>query len=150
MLKKASSGVPCLRRSASRRQVAFLPCSRTESTLRASNNGELQRDLASNSRPCWTDFFDHSPRLLTSISPRTFTCHRREKFNKPIMFVQPIFSILLASALALIFFTGCSEPSEWDRQWEAIQDHLHAGDLAQAQIQLQTILPSIREKCPSD
>ncbi len=99
MLKKAASGV-----------LALLPCSCTESTLRASNNGEPQRDLASNSRPCWTDFFDHSPRLLTSISPRTFTYHRREKFNKPIMFVQPIFSILLASALTLLFFTGCSGP----------------------------------------
>ena len=67
-----------------------------------------------------------------------------------IMFVQPIFSILLASALALIFFTGCPAPSEWDHQWEAIQDRIRAGDLAQAQTQLQAILPSIREKGPSD
>jgi len=66
------------------------------------------------------------------------------------MFIQPLFSILLASALALIFFTDCSAPSEWDHQWEAIQDSIRAGDLAQAQTQLQAILPSIREKGPSD
>jgi tetratricopeptide (TPR) repeat protein len=66
------------------------------------------------------------------------------------MFVQPISSILLSSALALIFFTGCPAPSEWDHQWEAIQDRIRAGDLAQAKIQLHTILPSIREKGPSD
>ena len=66
------------------------------------------------------------------------------------MVVQPRFSIHLASALALIFFTGCSAPSEWDHQWEAIQDRIRAGDLAQAQTQLQAILPSIREKGPSD
>jgi len=67
-----------------------------------------------------------------------------------IMFVQAIFSIFFASALALIFFTGCPAPSEWDHQWEAIQDRIRAGDLAQAQTQLQAILPSIREKGPSD
>ena len=39
MLKKAASGV-----------LALLPCSRTESTLRASKW----------LRPCWTDFFEHS------------------------------------------------------------------------------------------
>ena len=39
MLKKAASGV-----------LAFLPCSRTESTLRSSIR----------LRPCWTDFFEHS------------------------------------------------------------------------------------------
>jgi hypothetical protein len=40
MLKKAASGV-----------LTFLPCSRTKSTLRASKG----------LRPCWTDFFEHSP-----------------------------------------------------------------------------------------
>jgi len=63
MLKKAASGV-----------LALFPCSRTESTLRASKG----------LRPCWTDFFNHSPPLLTSIVCRAFTCHRREIFNKPI------------------------------------------------------------------
>lgn len=66
------------------------------------------------------------------------------------MFTQPIFSILLASTLPLIFFTGCSAPSEWDHQWEAIQNRIRAGDLAQAQAQLQAILPSIRKKGPTD
>jgi len=40
MLKKAASGV-----------LALLPCSRTESTLRASKG----------LRPCWTDFFEQFP-----------------------------------------------------------------------------------------
>ncbi len=64
MLKKAASGV-----------LALVPCSRTGSTLRAPKG----------LRPCWTDFFDHSPRLLTSMAPRAFTCPGREIFNKPIM-----------------------------------------------------------------
>ncbi len=66
------------------------------------------------------------------------------------MFVQPIVSIILAAALALTFFTGCPSPSEWDQQWEAIQTSIRTGDLSQAKIQLQTILPSIRRKGPSD
>jgi hypothetical protein len=40
MLKKAASGV-----------LALLSCSRTKSTLRATKG----------LRPCWTDFFEHSP-----------------------------------------------------------------------------------------
>ncbi len=44
MLKKAASGV-----------LAILPCSRTKSTLRASKW----------LRPCWTDFFEHSPSLMS-------------------------------------------------------------------------------------
>jgi len=63
MLKKAASGV-----------LALFPCSRTEYTLRASKG----------LRPCWTDFFNHSPPLLTSIVCRAFTCHRREIFNRPL------------------------------------------------------------------
>jgi len=66
------------------------------------------------------------------------------------MIVQPNFAIFLISALALIIFTGCPAPSEWDNQWEAIQDRIRAGDLDQAQSQLQAILPSIRKKGPSD
>jgi hypothetical protein len=64
MLKKAASGV-----------LTFFPCSRTGSTLRTSNtkgspSGMSQairglRDLAGNSRPCWTDIFEHSGRLLS-------------------------------------------------------------------------------------
>jgi hypothetical protein len=47
MLKKAASGV-----------LALLPCSRTESTLRAPKG----------LRPCWTDFFEHSPQLMRTVS----------------------------------------------------------------------------------
>ena len=43
MLKKAASGV-----------LALLPCSRTESTLRASKG----------LRPCWTNFFEQSLSLV--------------------------------------------------------------------------------------
>ena len=56
MLKKAASGV-----------LASLPCSRTGSTLRAPNW----------LRPCWTDFFDHSRRLLISVSFGVFMGHVR-------------------------------------------------------------------------
>lgn len=45
---------------------------------------------------------------------------------------------------------GCPATSEWDQQWESIQEQIRAGDLTQAHTQLQTILPSIRENGPSD
>ena len=80
----------------------------------------------------------NAPRILVNL------------LHQSTMFAQPIYSVLLALALALIFFTGCSAPSEWDHQWEAIQDRIRAGDLAQAQIQLQAILPSIRKEGPTD
>jgi hypothetical protein len=64
MLKKAASGV-----------LAMLPCSRTVSTLRASTW----------LWPCWTDFFDHSRRLLIPISSRACMDHVREVFNRPTM-----------------------------------------------------------------
>ncbi len=51
MLKKAASGV-----------LALLPCSRTESTLRASKG----------LRPCWTDFFEHSLSLMLVAFPGAF------------------------------------------------------------------------------
>ena len=62
MLKKATSGV-----------LVLLPCSRTESTLRAPKR----------LRPRWTNFFDHSSWLLTSIVPLAFTGHGSNIFNKP-------------------------------------------------------------------
>jgi hypothetical protein len=62
MLKKAASGV-----------LALLPCSRTESTLRASKW----------LRPCWTDFFEHSLQLMIVVSSWAFICHGNEIFNNP-------------------------------------------------------------------
>jgi len=59
-------------------------------------------------------------------------------------------SFFVASVLILVFSSGCSEPSEWDRQWEIIQQSVRAGNLSRAQTQLQNILPSIRENGPSD
>jgi len=64
ILKKAASGV-----------LALLPCSRTMSTLRAFKG----------LRPCWTDFFDHSHRLLISVAARVFMCFVGEISNIPIM-----------------------------------------------------------------
>ncbi len=60
MLKKAASGV-----------LAILPCSRTESTLRASKW----------LRPCWADFFEHSLPLMMLVSLQGCMGHRREIFN---------------------------------------------------------------------
>jgi len=62
MLKKATSGV-----------LALVPCSRTESTLRASQV----------LRPCWADFFEHFLPLMMSVSLRGGMGHRREIFNGP-------------------------------------------------------------------
>jgi len=62
MLKKAASGV-----------LAFLPCSRTESTLRASKW----------LRPCWTDFFEHSLPLMRAGLPGASMAHGPELFNRP-------------------------------------------------------------------
>jgi len=64
MLKKAASGV-----------LALLPCSRTESTLRASKG----------LRPCWTDFFEHSLSLMLVIFPGALMGHGHEIFNRPLV-----------------------------------------------------------------
>ncbi len=63
---------------------------------------------------------------------------------------RPLFFIFLASTLILGGLTGCPDSSEWDTQWETIQQNIRQGNLAQAKTQLQTILPFIREKGPSD
>jgi len=67
-----------------------------------------------------------------------------------IMARQPRVSRLFVLALTLLCASGCSESSEWDQQWEAIQHNIRAGNLSQAHTQLQHILPSIRENGPSD
>ncbi len=63
MLKKAASGV-----------LALLPCSRTESTLRASKG----------LRPCWTDFFEHSLPQMRAGLPGASMGHGPEIFNRPL------------------------------------------------------------------
>jgi hypothetical protein len=65
MLTKAASGV-----------LALLPCSRTESTLRASKG----------LRPCWTDFFEHSLSLMLVIFPGAFMGHGHEIFNRLMLY----------------------------------------------------------------
>ena len=88
MLKKAASGV-----------LALLPCSRTSVRSARQHKGFTLRDEPSDSRPagrckqycgfagrtpCLHEdmFFDHSPRLLTSVVPWAFTRHGREIFNR--------------------------------------------------------------------
>jgi len=66
MLKKAASGV-----------LALLPCSRTESTLRASKG----------LRPCWTNFFEHSLPLLLSVLSWACIGLWSEIFNSPIYWI---------------------------------------------------------------
>ncbi len=73
MLKKSASGV-----------LVLVPCSRTGSTLRAPKG----------LRPCWTDFFDHSRRLLVSISPRACMCHGIEIFHSPCRYMGIILTCL--------------------------------------------------------
>ena len=84
-MKKAASGVPCLRRSASRRQVAILSYSRTESTLRASTTGAPYGTQQAILRPCWTDFFEHSLQLMMAISSWACICHGIEIFTSPMV-----------------------------------------------------------------
>ena len=64
MLKKAASGV-----------LAIVPCSRTESTLRA------PKWL----RPCWSNLLEHSLPLMMSVSLRGCIGHRREIFNGSLL-----------------------------------------------------------------
>ncbi len=64
MLKKVASGV-----------LTLLPCSRTESTLRAPKG----------LRPCWTNFFEHSLSLVMGGLSGEFMGHEHELFNKPMI-----------------------------------------------------------------
>ncbi len=70
--RQASGSMPA--EAASRRQVALLPCSRTESTLRASKG----------LRPCWTNFFEHSLPLTREGLSRASMGYGPEIFNRPI------------------------------------------------------------------
>lgn len=69
---------------------------------------------------------------------------------KIIVSVQPTFTVFAASLITLCILTGCSEHSEWDQQWDTIQNTIRAGDLLQAKTQLHTILPSIQAIGPTD
>jgi len=61
---------------------------------------------------------------------------------------------LLLWALSLIplvfLLSGCPTSSEWDQQWQHIQDMLQEGRVQEAKELLQTILPSIRDNGPTD
>jgi hypothetical protein len=93
--------------------LAILLCSRTMSTLRASNKGEALPDLASYSQPGWSNFFDHSRPLLQSISSRACMGHLKEIFNRPFTLMRQIFISLF---VLLIFSAGLSWASESGHQ----------------------------------
>jgi len=89
MLKKAASGV-----------LAIVPCSRTESTLRA------PKWL----RPCWADFFEHSFPLMMSVSVRGGMGHRLEIFNGPLTETSTSYSLSTFNWLkGIITLTYCKK-----------------------------------------
>jgi tetratricopeptide (TPR) repeat protein len=55
---------------------------------------------------------------------------------------------LIAGIVCLL--TGCPMSSEWDRQWEQIHATLSRGELQEAKELLHRLLPSVREKGPTD
>ena len=55
---------------------------------------------------------------------------------------------LLAGLIFLL--TGCPTPSEWDRQWEQIHAAFFRGQFQEAKDLLHRLLPSVREKGPTD
>jgi len=75
MLKKAASGV-----------LALLPCSRTESMLRASKG--MRPFLRLCSGQGWTDFFEHSLPLMQAGLPGASMGHGPEIFNRPIIIAE--------------------------------------------------------------
>jgi tetratricopeptide (TPR) repeat protein len=69
---------------------------------------------------------------------------------KYIVSLRPTFTVVAASLITLFLLSGCSEHSEWDQQWDTIQNTIRAGDPLQAKTQLHTILPSIQDIGPTD
>ena len=55
---------------------------------------------------------------------------------------------LIAGILCLL--TGCPTSSEWDRQWEHVHAALSRGHIQEAKDLLHHILPSVRERGPTD
>lgn len=55
---------------------------------------------------------------------------------------------LIAGILCLL--TGCPASSEWDRQWEHMHATLSRGEIQEAKELLHRLLPSVREKGPTD
>jgi tetratricopeptide (TPR) repeat protein len=55
---------------------------------------------------------------------------------------------LIAGIVCLL--TGCPTSSEWDRQWEHMHATLSRGELQEAKELLHRLLPSVREKGPTD
>jgi tetratricopeptide (TPR) repeat protein len=63
----------------------------------------------------------------------------------------PSFSWWLIAGIVCLL-TGCpaSSESEWDRQWEQMHATLSRGELQEAKELLHRLLPSVREKGPTD
>jgi hypothetical protein len=82
MLKKAASGVPCLRRS------GYAQAGRHFAVLTYSMYApRVKMAAAFPSTPSgqdWTDFFEHSLQLMMAVSSWACICHGNEIFNSPI------------------------------------------------------------------
>ena len=77
-------GVPCLRRSGyaqAGRHFAVLTYSMY--APRVKQRGGPPRTLPMHSRPCWTDFFEHSLQLMVAVSSWVCVCLWSEIFNSP-------------------------------------------------------------------
>jgi tetratricopeptide (TPR) repeat protein len=55
---------------------------------------------------------------------------------------------LFGSLICLL--TGCPSSSEWDRQWEQIDEAVSQGHLEEAKDHLLRLLPSVRKQGPTD
>lgn len=56
--------------------------------------------------------------------------------------------LVIAGIVCLL--TGCPTSSEWDRQWEQMHATLSRGQVQEAKELLHRLLPSVREKGPTD
>jgi tetratricopeptide (TPR) repeat protein len=66
----------------------------------------------------------------------------------PYTFMESHSWLLITGIVCLL--TGCPTSSEWDRQWEQMHAALSRGELQEAKGLLHRLLPSVREKGPTD
>ena len=54
----------------------------------------------------------------------------------------------LLIAMVYLLTLGCSSPSEWDAQWEAITEAMEAGNIQDAKTRLTGLLPLVQQEGP--